>query len=181
MRSNHLRNIFTIVQRDHFLPLGVNMRHCNTGIAQRIRKLLAVALFLGVTSQALAVDEINTTFFGNLAIEGYDAVAYFTENRAVEGTREFEIEYRGANWRFASVANMNAFRENPERYAPQYGGYCAWAVSQNDTAGIDPTQFTVHNGKLYLNYSEKISARWQADRDAFIIDADRYWPQLLSH
>tara|TARA_R110002073_G_scaffold116520_5_gene254977 strand:- start:145 stop:534 length:390 start_codon:yes stop_codon:yes gene_type:complete len=128
----------------------------------------------------MAVDEINTTFFGNLAIEGFDAVAYFTEQRAVEGSKEFEMSWMGANWRFSSAANLGAFRDNPERYAPQYGGYCAWAVSQNDTAGIDPTQFTVYNGKLYLNYNKKIGTRWQADKDGFIIDADRYWPQLLS-
>lgn len=139
-------------------------------------------LFLLLTlpsSAAFALDEINTTFFGNLAIEGYDAVAYFTDDRAVEGNDDFEWLWKGANWRFANAANLAAFQENPEKYAPQYGGYCAWAVSQNDTAGIDPTQFTVYNGKLYLNYSKKISARWKTSKDAFIVDANRYWPQLL--
>ncbi|MEX0963862.1 MAG: YHS domain-containing (seleno)protein [Pseudohongiellaceae bacterium] len=145
-----------------------------------MQKLMAVLILLTVGSSALAVDEINTTFFGNLAIEGYDAVAYCTEQRAVKGSKEFETSWKDANWHFSSAANLDAFRENPERYAPEYGGYCAWAVSQNDTAAIDPTQFTVHNGKLYLNYNKKISARWLADKDALIVDADRYWPQLLS-
>ncbi len=152
------------------------MRRIREGTA----RLAIVILLLAASSQTLALDEVNTTFFGNLAVEGFDAVAYFTENRAVKGSKEFEMNWKGANWRFSSEANLSAFREDPERYAPQYGGYCAWAVSQNDTAGIDPTQFTVHNGKLYLNYNEKISARWQADRDGFIREADRYWPRLLA-
>ena len=148
------------------------------------KRLLSPFLFLWLLasgSTAYALDEINTTFFGNLAIEGYDAVAYFTENRAIEGDAEFELKWKGANWRFVSAANLSAFRESPEVYAPQYGGYCAWAVSQNDTASIDPSQFTVYNGKLYLNYNEKINARWKSNKDAFIVDADRYWPQLLQN
>jgi hypothetical protein len=74
-----------------------------------------------------------------------------------------------------------AFQADPGRYALQYGGYCAWAFSQNDTASIDPTQFTVHNEKLYLNYNKKISTRWKAGKEAFINDGDRYWPQLLQN
>ena len=148
------------------------------GIPQQM--FAALLLFL-LSTQALAVEEINTTFFGNLAIKGYDPVAYFTEQRAVEGSKQYELIWKEARWRFSSAANRDAFRENPQRYAPQYGGYCAWAVSQNDTADIDPTQFTVHNGKLYLNYSKKISTRWLSNREAFITEADRYWPQLLAN
>lgn len=146
-----------------------------------MKQLLLTLILLITSSSALALDEINTTYFGNLAIEGYDAVAYFTEQRAVEGRKEHETNYKDANWRFTSAANLAAFQADPERYAPQYGGYCAWAVSQNDTASIDPTQFTVHDGKLYLNYSKKISARWKAGKEMFITDADRYWPQLLQN
>lgn len=156
------------------------MRRINTAVRFSPPRLLATLLLLLASAPAFAVDEINTTFFGNLAIEGYDAVAYFTEQRAIEGSKQFEMNWRGANWRFSSEENLAAFREAPERFAPQYGGYCAWAVSQNDTAGIDPTQFTVHNGKLYLNYNEKISNRWRGDKEAFIADADLYWPQLLA-
>lgn len=144
-----------------------------------MKQLLLTLILLVASSSALALDEINTTYFGNLAIEGYDAVAYFTEQRAVEGSKEHETNYKDANWRFSSAANLAAFQADPEHYAPQYGGYCAWAVSQNDTANIDPTQFTVHDGKLYLNYSKKISARWKLDKESFIVDADRFWPQLL--
>lgn len=146
-----------------------------------MKKILLTLILLTASSSALALDEINTTFFGNLAIKGYDAVAYFTEQRAVEGSKAHEINWNDANWRFSSADNLATFLADPERYAPQYGGYCAWAVSQNDTASIDPEQFTVHDGKLYLNYNKKISTRWKADKETFIVDANRFWPQLLQN
>jgi len=140
--------------------------------------LLAVSLL--ITPQAFAVDAVNTTFFGNLAIEGYDPVAYFTENKPVEGNEKHQTEWMDANWRFSSAANLALFKENPEKYAPQYGGYCAYAVSQNSVAGIKPELFTIHGGKLYLNYNRSINKKWRQDRDQFIIDANQYWPQLLA-
>jgi len=146
-----------------------------------MNRLFLTLLLLTASANTFALDEINTSFFGNLAIKGYDAVAYFTEDRAVEGSENHELEWKDANWRFSSAANLAAFQADPQRYAPQYGGYCAWAVSQNDTANIDPEQFSVHNGKLYLNYSKRIATRWKADKEAFIVDADSYWPQLLNN
>lgn len=143
-----------------------------------IKALICALSMLGAAS-AFALDEINTTFFGNLAIEGYDPVAYFTESRPVKGDKKFEFSWKGANWRFSSSENLETFKANPEQYAPQYGGYCAYAVALNDTASIDPTQFTVHEGKLYLNYNKKINGKWLANRDGYIMDADRNWPQLL--
>ena len=86
----------------------------------------------------------------------------------------------GAKWRFSSAENLTLFQENPEKYAPQYGGYCAYAVSQNTDADIEPAQFTVHGGKLYLNYNESINKKWLGNRDQYIIDADKYWPGLIA-
>ena len=126
-----------------------------------------------------AVDAINTGFWGNTAIKGYDPVAYFTENRPVKGSKEFQHQWMEANWRFSSRENLELFKAKPEKYAPQYGGYCAWAVAQNDTAGIDPKQFTILNGKLYLNYNKSINDKWTNNRDQYIIDADKYWPGLV--
>jgi len=140
--------------------------------------LLAVSLL--ITPQAFALDAVNTTFFGNLAIEGYDPVAYFTENKPVEGRKKYQTEWMDANWRFSSTENLALFKENPEKYAPQYGGYCAYAISQNSVAGIKPELFTIHDGKLYLNYNRSINKKWRQGRDQFIIDANQYWPQLLA-
>lgn len=143
---------------------------------------LPVALLIGLclgSNAASAKDAINTTLFGNLAIEGYDTVAYFTENRALKGKREFETTWMQAKWRFASAEHRDLFVADPDKYAPQYGGYCAYAVSQNYTAGIEPEQFELVGDKLYLNYNAKIKSRWLKQRDEFIIAADANWPGVI--
>lgn len=138
--------------------------------------MLCIAAF---SLPANAKDPINTTFFGNVAIEGYDPVAYFLQNQAVKGNERFELEWQGATWRFSSDQNQALFEANPSHYAPQYGGYCAYAVSQGSTAGIDPDQFTIVNNKLYLNYNAKIQKKWLENRDGFIEQANRNWPGVL--
>lgn len=116
---------------------------------------------------------------GNLAIRGYDPVAYFTDGKAVKGAKDFTFAWQGANWRFASAESRDLFAKDPERYAPQYGGYCAWAVSRDYTAPTDPDAFTVVDGKLYLNYNRKIMEQWLEDRDRNIRQADENWPAVL--
>lgn len=140
---------------------------------------LWASMLLSVTTNVHAVDPINTTWLGNLAIEGYDAVAYFTDNRAVKGSDQYEMEWMDANWRFSTEENLKLFQLAPEDYAPQYGGYCAWAVSNGKTAGIDPDQFTIVEGKLYLNYNAKIQEKWLLDRDSLIELADQKWPEIV--
>ncbi len=117
---------------------------------------------------------------GNLAIRGYDPVAYFTDGQPVKGRKEFTLGWQGADWRFASDENRNLFADDPEKYAPQYGGYCAWAVSRNYTAPTDPDAFTLVNGKLYLNYNAKVMEQWLEERDANIEQADENWPAVLN-
>lgn len=138
---------------------------------------IALAVLFTSLSQAGA-GKINTTLFGNLAVEGYDVVAYFTENQAVEGKKAHTTEWMGANWRFSSAENLALFTANPEAYAPQYGGYCAYAAAKNSLASIEPEQFTVHNGKLYLNYNKRINKKWLQDKDGYISKADSNWPTL---
>ncbi len=132
-----------------------------------------------VSAFANAVEPVNTTFFGKIAIKGYDPVAYFSLDSAVKGSKQYAYEWRGATWRFSMQEHLDMFKEMPEKYAPQYGGYCAWAVAENDTANIDPTQFTVYEGKLYLNYNQKINKKWLADKDVFIRQANKHWPGLV--
>lgn len=112
------------------------------------------------------------------ALRGYDPVAYFTEGRPVEGVAEHALEWRGATWRFASAENKARFEADPEAYAPQYGGFCAWAVSQGYTASIEPEQWRIVDGKLYLNYNAEVQAKWAADVPGHIAAADRNWPGL---
>lgn len=115
-----------------------------------------------------------------LALSGYDAVAYFTESKAVKGSPQFEHQWSGARWRFASAAHRDAFAASPEQYAPQYGGYCAYAVSRNYTAPTDPEAWTVVEGKLYLNYDKTVRGLWKKELPEAIQRADRNWPGVLN-
>lgn len=138
------------------------------------------ALSLLASAAALALDPIYTSFFSNKAIKGYDTVAYFTQNKPVKGSGDYRLEHKGAIWLFSSQENLELFKANPEKYEPQYGGYCAYAVSQNTTASIKPELFTIHDGKLYLNYNKSINDKWLEEKTTFIEDADQNWPGLLS-
>lgn len=133
---------------------------------------------VSLSGSVFAVDPIYTGFFNNNAISGYDAVAYFTEGKAVEGSDEFTYQYMGANWKFSTQTHLDMFKEDPTAYAPQYGGYCAYAVANGDTASAEPDLWTIHEGKLYLNYSRRINTRWQEDIPGYIEKADKEWPAL---
>lgn len=136
-------------------------------------------LFLTPAPAGAAEDPVYTGFLSNLAVNGYDPVAYFKEGRPVEGTADYMLEYKGAEWRFVSSENREAFRQNPEHYAPQYGGYCAWAVAQGSTAKGDPRNWKIVNDKLYLNYNAEIQTRWERDAAKNIRSADQNWPRIV--
>jgi YHS domain-containing protein len=138
-----------------------------------------IALLLSLSTPALAIEPIFENFLGK-AIRGYDPVAYFIEGKPVEGKSEHLFEWRDSKWYFASKENLERFAGNPEQYAPQYGGYCAWAVSQGYTASIDPEAWTIHDGKLYLNYSKDVQAKWSQDIPGNISKGDSNWPGLLA-
>lgn len=117
------------------------------------------------------------------AIRGYDAVAYFSlaeDADAVRGVPEISAEYMGSTWHFASIENRDAFQANPSRYAPQYGGYCAFAVSHGFTKPIDPDAWYIKDDRLYLNLSKRVKRKWLKDRDAAIVRADNNWPTVLT-
>ena len=139
----------------------------------------ALLLCLATPSVGQAKDEIFTNWRG-LAIKGFDPVAFFREGTPVEGSKEFELTWKEAKWRFASAENRDLFEADPERYAPQYGGYCAWAVAQGSTAGVDPKNaWEIVEGKLYLNYNKEIQAKWAKDIPGNIARADANWPGVL--
>jgi len=140
---------------------------------------LSVLLALLVPVTLLAASPVNKSLFGGVAIDGYDPVAYFTDSKPVAGKKEFEHTYQGATWRFASAEHRDLFAADPEKYAPQYGGYRAYAVAQGKLAGIDPEAWTIVEGKLYLNYSKKIRAQWEKDIPGFITKGDENWPGLV--
>ncbi|MEM0907054.1 MAG: YHS domain-containing (seleno)protein [Pseudomonadota bacterium] len=115
-----------------------------------------------------------------VAVDGTDVVAYFTQGRPVAGSPEFTAEWNGSTWQFSSAANRDVFRANPARYAPQFGGYCAWAVSQGYTASTTPEAWEIVDGKLYLNYSRGVHRRWSRDKAGNIASARRNWPSVLN-
>ncbi|KAB2955150.1 MAG: YHS domain-containing protein [Thermoanaerobaculia bacterium] len=139
-----------------------------------------LAAVLLMAAPALALSPVNKSLLRGVAIEGTDPVAYFTDGKPVPGRPAFELEWQGATWRFASAEHRDRFAEAPERYAPQYGGYCAWAVSRGYTAGIDPEAWRIVDGRLYLNYSLEVQARWAGDVPGNIRRADVNWPRLLA-
>lgn len=112
-----------------------------------------------------------------VALKGYDAVAYFDEGKAVEGKTEFEHTWMDSTWKFSNAANRDLFAANPEKYAPQFGGYCAWGVTQGYLAPIDPKAWKVVDGKLYLNYDLNVQKDWQKDIPGNIQKATDLWPE----
>ncbi len=112
------------------------------------------------------------------AIRGTDPVAYFTEGKPVKGSREFTYNWNGAEWRFASAANRDMFAAAPEKYAPQYGGFCAYGVSQGYKVKIEPEAWRIVDGRLYLNYDLSVQKTWAGDIPGYIARADTNWEKL---
>ena len=151
----------------------------------KLRTLLAAAMIaagpVAVSAPAAFADKdpIYTAKRSNLALQGYDTVAYFTVGEPTKGAAEYTTTYEGAEFRFASEENLNLFLAEPAKYAPQYGGYCAWAVAQGQTAKGDARRWAVVDGKLYLNYNKGIQKKWNKDRAGFITSANENWPTVL--
>ena len=122
---------------------------------------------------------VYTGTFSNVAVSGYDPVAYFTDGKPVKGDKSFVLQHAGAEWRFASAQNRDRFAASAQEDAPQYGGYCAWAVSQGYTASGDPRYWRVVDDKLYLNYDSDVQGKWEKDIPGFITKANQNWPVVL--
>ncbi len=139
---------------------------------------LAFIYSLVIPNDAQAIEPVFQS--RGVAIRGYDAVAYFTDKRAVKGKKAFQAKWNGATWNFYSAENRDKFLKKPQQYAPQYGGYCAFAVAQNQVAPINPRAWTVHKNKLYLNYSIGVKNAWLSERDDNIRKGDKNWPGLIN-
>ena len=135
--------------------------------------LLGLFLFLGACSQN-SNTAANTSPAEN-AISGYDPVAYFTDSMPVPGNEEFNYVWNHAKWLFSCRENMELFKSNPAKYAPQYNGYCAFALSRNDYADVNPAAWSIVNDKLYLTYNLDIKNAWLQDKKHYIAKADRNW------
>jgi YHS domain-containing protein len=121
--------------------------------------------------------EVNADATG-LVIRGYDPVAYFTDGRPVPGRSDISVEYGGAKYLFSSTANRDAFNADPEKYVPQYGGYCAFGVAMAKKFDIDPSSWRIVDDKLYFNLNPSILEKWSADAKGYINKSEKYWPQI---
>ncbi|WP_163932817.1 YHS domain-containing (seleno)protein [Paraferrimonas sp. SM1919] len=146
-----------------------------------MNKLFAVIMLLLIAScTSLGQYNLNTNK-QDLVIEGYDVVNYFTEGSAAKGSAQFSYNYQGSVWHFKNQQHLDAFKNTPEKYIPQYGGYCAYAMSANRVVDIDPQAWSIHEDKLYLNYSKSVRWWWLKDKQDFIISADKYWQQKVTN
>jgi YHS domain-containing protein len=141
--------------------------------------LVATVTAVAWSAAAGAGTAVNTGYFGDIAIEGYDPVAYFVESRAVKGSQRFAHEWLGATWHFANAEHRELFIAHPVKYAPQYGGHCALGTAFGEsTVNIDPEAWSIVDGKLYLQYSGGGREAWEQDRANRIAEADRKWPEI---
>jgi YHS domain-containing protein len=145
----------------------------------RVLSSLLFGLMLAIAAlPAQAGGVVNASSWTGTAIEGYDPVAYFEQRQPVEGDSDYAHEWMDATWYFASAENRDLFAADPETYAPQYGGYCAWAVANGYTAKIDPQAWAIVDDKLYLNYSLDVQKQWQEDVPGNIAKGDANWPDI---
>jgi len=139
---------------------------------------LIAALLLAAAPLPLAAAPVWTGILGtSAAVGGYDSVSYFT-GTPVQGSDQFTTTYKGAVFKFASAANLAAFRADPARYAPQYGGHCAWAAANDYRFAGDPKVWKIVAGKLYLNYNRDVQVKWEKDIPGLVAKGDINWVKL---
>lgn len=146
--------------------------------------ILATLMAFTLTSCGLIPSQANSSINAinvdetKLAIKGYDPVAYFTEAKPVPGNANYTAQYNGATYQFSSAKHQALFKGNPEKYAPQYGGYCAFGVSKEKKFDTDPTAWSIVDNKLYLNLNHKVQSRWVLNKEELISDADNIWVDI---
>ncbi len=164
--------------------MSIHLKHQFSVVAALF---MVLSLFTGISHAA--APEINTLekegVFGKykhngIAIRGYDTVAYFTQGQAVEGSADITTEWQGATWQFSSEEHKDLFVATPEKYAPQYGGYCAYGIANDYVVKIEPEQWSIIDDKLYLNYDARIQKAWSKNIAGYIKTADRKFEKLLA-
>ncbi|HWR14711.1 MAG TPA: YHS domain-containing (seleno)protein [Terriglobales bacterium] len=138
-----------------------------------------LTLVLALTVSAMAQKKLINVDKNGLALQGYDPVAYFTVNQPLKGSPSFQSQYNGATYYFFSAANKAAFDANPAKYEPQFGGFCAYAVSQGHTAKIEPDAFKIQDGRLLLQYDKSVREKFNKDANGNLKRADQNWPGLV--
>ncbi|WDZ99466.1 YHS domain-containing (seleno)protein [Mucilaginibacter sp. SJ] len=143
-----------------------------------MKRLLIIAALAFVTAVQAYAQQSEIFAPGGKAIKGYDPVAFFKESKPVKGSEKFQYKWKEATWFFSGNENLEAFKADPEKYAPQYGGYCAYGTSQGHKAPTQTDTWTVLNDKLYFNYNDKVKELWTKDQANLIKTADEKWPEV---
>lgn len=145
---------------------------------RRTLVLATAALTLAAAVPARSLVDVVSKNREGVALKGYDPVAYFTQDRPLKGSAQYTYQWMGAQWWFATIEHRDLFSRDPSQYAPQFGGYCAYAVSKGYTAGIDPEAWKIVDGKLYLNYSKGVQSKWERNLQERIAAGEKNWPTL---
>ena len=143
-----------------------------------MKKIISLALIAMAFVSQVQAQRSEVYAPGGKAIKGYDPVAFFQNSRPVMGADRLSFSWKGATWLFANRSNLQSFKANPEKYAPQYGGYCAYGTSQGHKAPTEVGTWTILNDKLYFNYNEKVKGMWVKDQPGYIQKADKQWPEI---
>jgi YHS domain-containing protein len=146
---------------------------------KKLNTVLAVATF-GASLSSFAADIDMNADANDVAIKGYDPVAYFTVAQPKKGSPRYSATYKNAIYHFVSEGNRNMFRDNPAAYAPQYGGFCAFGVSVEKKLDTDPTAWKIVDNKLYLNLNKDVQKRWLTDAPGYIDTANDVWRDIKS-
>ena len=158
----------------------MNLKKLIFGLRRRGRKVFLAGAMVALAALACGFKPISVTVDDNLALRGYDTVAYFSEGMGVMGSPFYSVEWGGAVWRFSSKTNMRLFQENPEKYAPQFGGYCAIALTANKVVSCDPDSFLIVDGKLYVLRDQEVLKIWEKNPREYIGKAEKYWSHLMN-
>jgi YHS domain-containing protein len=143
----------------------------------KLLRILLASLF--ISSAAVAADLVNVDRHASIALQGYDPVAFFTQGAPAKGDPSIQAEYQGAQYLFTSTENRDAFQKEPAKYAPQFGGYCAFGVAKGALFPVDASTWVIRDGKLYLNYSADVAKLFAKDTAALLRDAETNWPNLV--
>lgn len=147
-------------------------------VKEKMKKIVFILSLLLVTSTLTYAQKSAVFLTGSTAIKGYDAVAYFKEHKPVKGEKLFSYTWNGAEWLFSNQANLDSFKIDPQRFAPQFGGYCAYGMADGHKAPTDPFAWTIVNDKLYLNYNKDVQQLWKEKQEINIQAAEKNWPLL---
>ncbi|MEM6901404.1 MAG: YHS domain-containing (seleno)protein [Pseudomonadota bacterium] len=150
-------------------------------VSLTLASALAHPVIADTPSIAIEVAETEATWYGNgVAVDGNDVVSYFAQQQPLEGSEEFTTVWQNAEWQFSSQDNLEAFEADPERYAPQFGGYCPTALAHSDVKIGTPEQFAVISEKLYLNVNYDANLAFRNDSNNLIARANVNWRELVS-